>query len=94
MVAEYKASGTSFEASEPRLWSDLQISNNGIVPDLDLSPDGKHMMVFAELGTAESQKGSVLRYLPVELFRRAEATCAQPLIVHVKRHHSSVGRGN
>ncbi|SRR5713101_7371477 len=49
--------GDSFLPGKPRLWSQLQIFNNGFV-HMDAAPDGKRFAVFQAPETAES-KGTV-----------------------------------
>ncbi len=54
MVANYSASGDSFHAEKPRLWSPGQITSRGIYGQFDLHPDGKRFAVLKAPGT-ESQ---------------------------------------
>jgi len=47
MVATYSAEGESFEASKPRLWSEVKIwtSDRQSFSDYDLHPDGERFVV-------------------------------------------------
>ncbi len=54
MVVNYTASGDSFHAEKPRLWSPGQFTNRGGGVNFDLHPDGKRFAVLKTPGT-ESQ---------------------------------------
>jgi len=54
MVATYRATGQSFEADKPVLWSEGQFTNRGTSRNFDLAPDGKR---FAVLRAPESEAG-------------------------------------
>jgi serine/threonine-protein kinase len=41
MVVTYTATGDSFIADKPRLWSDKPLPNTGLTPNFDLAPDSK-----------------------------------------------------
>jgi serine/threonine-protein kinase len=56
MVATYSASGDSFHADKPRLWSPGQFTDTGVIPNFDVHPDGKRFAVLKAPGT-ESQSG-------------------------------------
>jgi serine/threonine-protein kinase len=49
MVANYTASGDTFRAEKPRLWSAGQIATNGGQRTYDLAPDGKRFVVLKKL---------------------------------------------
>jgi WD40-like Beta Propeller Repeat len=58
MVVTYTVKGDSFIASPPRLWSDKQILNVGLVSSVDLAPDGNRIAVLfpaESAGPAERQ---------------------------------------
>jgi serine/threonine-protein kinase len=57
MVADYSARGESFEAGKPRIWSNQNLLNTGIFPNLDLAPDGKRFVVLP--GDTGETKSSV-----------------------------------
>jgi serine/threonine-protein kinase len=62
MVAAYIATGGSFAADKPRVWSDTRLLHpeGTLVPsNLDLGPDGKRFVVFARTESQDEQKGSV-----------------------------------
>jgi serine/threonine-protein kinase len=46
MVATYSASGDSFHADRPRLWSPGQFTDLGVVPNFEVHPDGKRFAVL------------------------------------------------
>jgi serine/threonine-protein kinase len=77
MVAGYTATGDSFEAGKPRVWSETPIRpTNAILPALDLAPDGKRFAVLPRPEVA-AETGSVhvtflLNFFD-ELRRRAPA---------------------
>jgi len=56
MVATFSASGDSFHADKPRLWSPGQFTDMGVFPNFDVHPDGKRFAVLKAPGT-ESQPG-------------------------------------
>ena len=59
MVAEYTATGESFSAGTPRVWSETPVRNVGLreyETTLDLAPDGTRFAVFPS--EAADQKGS------------------------------------
>jgi hypothetical protein len=49
MVVDYTVNGDSFVPAKPRVWSETQVLNPGLL-NLDLAPDGKR---FAVLYSAE-----------------------------------------
>ena len=59
MTVDYTASGDSFVAGKPRVWSDRRVLRPAdFIRDLDLAPDGRRFAVFPETETGES-KGSL-----------------------------------
>jgi serine/threonine protein kinase/Tol biopolymer transport system component len=58
MVATYAAKADSFVPDKPRLWSDKQLANFGIIgtANYDLAPDGKRIAALMPVDTAEGQK--------------------------------------
>lgn len=46
MVVDYVVKGESFEAGRPRVWSDKQLANTGLVAGHSLAPDGKRFVVL------------------------------------------------
>jgi Tol biopolymer transport system component len=54
MVATYTASGDSFHADKPQLWSPGQFTTRGTSPNFDLHPDGKRFAVLKAPGTGET----------------------------------------
>jgi serine/threonine-protein kinase len=58
MVVEYTASGESFSAGKPRIWSETLV-RGGVLdfPMLDLAPDGKRFVVFPK-PVVPQEKGS------------------------------------
>jgi serine/threonine-protein kinase len=46
MAATYSASGDSFHADKPRLWSPGQFTDTGVIPNFDVHPDGKRFAVL------------------------------------------------
>jgi len=57
MMVEYTASGDSFSSSKPRLWSDIQLLNPGVLNGA-LHPDGKRFAVFPRPESAGGEKQS------------------------------------
>jgi len=58
MVVDYSVHGDAFVASKPRLWSDQQLFNPGLL-NLDLASDGKRFAVLHAPELAGDEKGSV-----------------------------------
>jgi serine/threonine-protein kinase len=58
MEVDYSAHGDSFIPGKPRLWSERQIYNPGLL-GLDLAPDGKRFAVLVPAEYAGPAKGSV-----------------------------------
>jgi len=56
MVATYSASGDSFHADKPQLWSAGQFTDLGVFPNFDVHPDGKRFAVLKATDT-DSQSG-------------------------------------
>ncbi len=59
MMATYTASGDSFRADKPQLWSSGQFTNpaktlGGAISNFDLHPDGKRFAVLKSSGTEEA----------------------------------------
>jgi Tol biopolymer transport system component len=55
MALTYSASGDSFHAEKPQLWSSGQFSERGLgSPNFDLHPDGKRFAVFRVPGTEQT----------------------------------------
>jgi hypothetical protein len=57
MVVTYTASGDSFHADKPQLWSPGQFTDRGATYNFDLHPDGKRFAVLKTSGT--EQNGAV-----------------------------------
>jgi serine/threonine-protein kinase len=77
MVTTYKATGNSFVAGEPRVWSDKQLLDLGEFRSYDIAPDGRRFAVvlYAD-GTAEQNPATNLTFLQNffdELRRRVPA---------------------
>jgi hypothetical protein len=58
MVVDYTVKGDSFVPGKPRVWSEKQLFNPGLL-NLDLAPDGKRFAVLHAPELAGSEKGSV-----------------------------------
>ena len=58
MVVDYSVDGDAFVASKPRLWSDQQLFNPGLL-NLDLASDGKRFAVLHAPELVGDDKGSV-----------------------------------
>jgi Tol biopolymer transport system component len=58
MVAAYTVKGDSFVADKPRVWSEKQLADFGLVgtKPYDLAPDGKRVAALMPSGSAEEQK--------------------------------------
>jgi Tol biopolymer transport system component len=54
MVVTYTASGDSFRADKPQLWSPGQFTDRGPTYNFDLHPDGKRFAVFKAPGTEQA----------------------------------------
>ena len=46
MVADYSVQGDTFTASIPRVWSPTRVRRLGVTGNFDVSPDGKHVVMF------------------------------------------------
>jgi hypothetical protein len=56
-VVEYTASGESFQAAKPRLWSDKMRSGVGAFDkNFDLAPDGRRIVTLVPVEESEEQK--------------------------------------
>jgi serine/threonine-protein kinase len=60
MVASYAVVGDSFVAAKPRLWSERQLFNLGLMPNFDLAPDGKRFAVLMSAEPREPQRDVML----------------------------------
>jgi len=58
MVADYPVQGDSFVSGKPRLWSPVQILAPSGIPNMDVSADGKRLVVFPRPEVKE-ETGSV-----------------------------------
>ena len=56
MAAAYTEKGDSFVADKPRVWSEKQIGGVVGAKNVDLAPDGKRIVAFMPVETAEAQK--------------------------------------
>ncbi len=58
MLAAYAAKGDSFVADKPRLWSDKQLADLGIVGTgtYDLAPDSKRIAAIMPVDDPEAQQ--------------------------------------
>jgi Protein kinase domain/WD40-like Beta Propeller Repeat len=57
MVASYTVKGDSFVADRPRLWSEKIIGGRaGVSKNVDIAPDGKHIVALTPVDTPESQQ--------------------------------------
>jgi Tol biopolymer transport system component len=54
MVVSYTASGDSFHAGKPQLWSPGQFTDRGATYNFDLHPDGKRFAVLKTPGTVQA----------------------------------------
>jgi Tol biopolymer transport system component len=54
MVATYAASGDSFRADKPRLWSPGQFTSRAFTRNFDAHPDGKRFAVLKAPGTGDA----------------------------------------
>jgi Tol biopolymer transport system component len=54
MVVTYTASGDSFRADKPQLWSPGQFTDRGANSNFDLHPDGKRLAVLKAPGTEQA----------------------------------------
>lgn len=57
MVASYAVKGDSFVVDKPRLWSEKYLAGAvNFVKNVDLAPDGKHVVALMSADTLENQK--------------------------------------
>ena len=57
MVAAYTVKGDSFVADKPRTWSEKQLGGTiNAARNVDLAPDGKHIVALMSVETAEGRK--------------------------------------
>ena len=54
MAVTYTASGDSFRADKPQLWSPGQFTDLGLNSNFDVHPDGKRFAVLKAPGTEQS----------------------------------------
>ena len=54
MVADYTVSGSSFEASKPRLWSNQRLFQTAFT-NFDLAPDGKQFAIVPDASAAPTE---------------------------------------
>jgi serine/threonine-protein kinase len=43
MTVSYRTDGNLFQAGNPRLWSQRRLANTGVLPNFDVTPDGKRV---------------------------------------------------
>jgi Tol biopolymer transport system component len=63
MVVTYTASGDSFHADKPQLWSPGQFTDLGINNNFDLHPDGKRFAVLKTPGTEQAAAVSKVSFV-------------------------------
>jgi eukaryotic-like serine/threonine-protein kinase len=63
MVVTYTATGNSFQADKPRLWSPGQFTSLGLFMNYDLHPDGKRFAVLKTPGTGDAPKADKVRFV-------------------------------
>lgn len=56
MVAEYAVTDGSFVVSKSKLWSDQRLGDTGVLPNFDLSPDGKHILALMPAARPQDQQ--------------------------------------
>jgi serine/threonine-protein kinase len=56
MVATYAAKADTFVPDKPRVWSDKQLANRGILANYDLAPDGKRIAALMPAEGPEAQQ--------------------------------------
>jgi len=55
MATEYTAKGDTFSAQTPRPWCDPPVVTTGMLPNIDLAPDGKRFLAFpSEIGAGKA----------------------------------------
>ena len=72
MAATYTATGDSFNADKPRLWSPGQFSSRGFASNYDVHPDGKRVVVLKTPSERETAPISKVNFVMnfFEEFRR------------------------
>jgi serine/threonine-protein kinase len=79
MVAAYKASGDSFLAEKPRLWSDKQLfAPTPNDAHLDLAPDGARFAALMPTSTQKDAKGTVHETFLLNFFNELRRRTATP----------------
>jgi serine/threonine-protein kinase len=63
MVVTYTASGDSFTASKPRLWSPAHFDGRGFGGTFDLHPDGKRFAVLKEPATEQTAAANKVNFI-------------------------------
>jgi len=64
MVASYSASGESFHADKPQLWSAGQFTDlGGSINDFDLEPGGKRIVVLRGSPTGEASRVNKVSFI-------------------------------
>ncbi len=63
MVVTYSATGNSFQADKPRLWSPGQFTSLGLFLNFDLHPDGKRFAVLKAPGAGDASKANKVSFI-------------------------------
>jgi len=63
MVVTYSASGDSFQATKPALWSEGQFADRGFNKNFALHPDGKRVAVFRSPGGEAQQQANKIVFV-------------------------------
>jgi Tol biopolymer transport system component len=56
MVTEYAVTDGLFVASKSKVWSDKRLGDTGVLPNFDLSPDGKHILALMPAAKPQDQQ--------------------------------------
>ena len=56
MAVPYRIEGNLFQVGNPRVWSERRLANTGVLPNFDVTPDGKRV---AALMPAMNQEQSL-----------------------------------
>lgn len=56
MVAEYAVTDGWFVVSKSKVWSDQRLGDTGVLPNFDLSPNGKHILALMPAAKPQDQQ--------------------------------------
>jgi hypothetical protein len=58
MAVSYTVKGDSFVPDKPRLWFERRLADTSILQNMDISPDGKRLLVLMPAEGPEAQRSN------------------------------------